>query len=783
MSENTKVPHESGAYHVTGEATYIDDMLVHARLLHGHVYTSPHAHARVLEFDLSKAKAHPGVFAVLSYQDIPGENQMGPAIHDEVVLAESEVIFVGQAMFLIAAENEETALAAAKLIEVQYELLPAVVTLRDAIDHGEKLQPSRKIAAGDSQTALANAKNRISGELEIGAQEHWYLETQVCLCLPGEGAEIQVFSSTQHPSETQALVAEVLHIPKMEVEVQIRRMGGAFGGKETQANHTAIWTALLCQATKRPVKIRLFRDDDQKMTGKRHRFLAKYEVGFDDTGRIQGLEIELNADGGSSTDLTMAVLERAMMHSDSSYFLPDVTIVGHPWKLNLPSNTAFRGFGGPQGMAVTENIMDRIARELKRDPDDIRLRNYYGQEDRNITPYGQVVENNRLYLLREQLLASSEYAARRSEIAQWNSRNEFIKKGLAMTPVKFGISFTASFLNQAGALVHIYKDGTVLVNHGGTEMGQGLHTKIRQIAALELGVDLDRIKVNATNTSKVPNTSATAASAGTDLNGAAVKNAIEQIKLRMEEVAAKIFNQQLSDHESQSLAADIVIEKNIAFDRHHPNRKIAFPALCEACVFQQVSLSATGYYRTPGVHFDRAIGKGKPYHYFSFGMAVTEVQVDTLTGHVQLLRADLLHDVGDSLNPGIDIGQIEGAYVQGLGWMTTEECKWDDKGNLLNHSPDTYKIPNVQDIPADFRTALLQGVPNYNTIRRSKAVGEPPLMLAFSAWLAIKDAISAVADHEFEPKFQLPMTNEAILISVEDLRNKVRARNLAIPRP
>jgi xanthine dehydrogenase molybdopterin-binding subunit B len=352
-----------------------------------------------------------------------------------------------------------------------------------------------------------------------------------------------------------------------------------------------------------------------------------------------------------------------------------------------------------------------------------------------------------------------------------------------MTPVKFGISFTASFLNQAGALVHIYKDGTVLVNHGGTEMGQGLHTKIRQIAALELGVDLERIKVNATNTSKVPNTSATAASAGTDLNGAAVKNAIEQLKLRMEEVAANLFNQQLPAHESQSLAADIVIENNIAFDRHHPNRQLGFAKLCEACVFQQVSLSATGYYRTPGVHFDRAIGRGKPYHYFSFGMAATEVQVDTLTGHVQLLRTDLLHDVGESLNPSIDIGQIEGAYIQGLGWMTTEECKWDDKGNLLNHSPDTYKIPNVQDIPADFRTHLLQGVPNYNTIRRSKAVGEPPLMLAFSAWLAIKDAISAVADHEFEPKFQLPMTNEAILISVEDLRNKVRARNLAIPRP
>jgi xanthine dehydrogenase large subunit len=775
MSTQAHIPHESGAYHVTGEATYIDDMLVNARLLHGHVYTSPHAHARIVSFDLSKAIAHPGIFAVLSYRDIPGENQMGPAIKDEVVLAENEVIFVGQAMFLIAADDEATALSAAKLIDVTYEILPAILTIPDAIAGGEKLQPSRKISAGDSAAAIARATHRFSGELEIGAQEHWYLETQVCLCIPGEGNEIQAFSSTQHPSETQALIAEVLHIPKMEVEVQIRRMGGAFGGKETQANHTAIWTALLCQATRRPVKIRLFRDDDQKMTGKRHRFLAKYEVGFDAQGIIRGLDIQLNTDGGSSTDLTMAVLERAMMHSDSSYYFPDISIVGHPWKLNLPSNTAFRGFGGPQGVAVIENIVDRIARLLKCDPEEVRMRNYYGMDERNTTPYGQVVENNRLYMIQKELLATSDYAHRRQEVAHWNAQHEFLKKGIALTPVKFGISFTTSFLNQAGALVNIYKDGTVLVNHGGTEMGQGLHTKIKQIAALELGVSLDRVKVNATNTSKVPNTSATAASAGTDLNGAAVKNAIDQLKTRMAEVAAQVLTQQRADGEAESHAADILIQDDWAFDSKHPSRKITFPKLCDACVFHQLSLSATGYYKTPGVFFDRAVGKGRPYHYFSFGMAVTEVLVDTLIGHVQVLRADLLHDVGESLNAAIDIGQIEGAYIQGLGWVTTEECKWDDNGNLLNHSPDTYKIPNVQDMPHDFRTALLQGAPNPNTIRRSKAVAEPPLMMAFSAWLAIKDAISAVADHRFEPKFQLPMTNEAILISVEDLRQKLHA--------
>lgn len=777
MNPTPKVPHESGALHVTGEAVYIDDMLANVRLLHGHVHASPHAHARIRSCDLSAARATPGVHAVLSHLDIRGHNQMGPVVHDELVLAVDEVTFVGQAIFLIAADDEATALAAAQRIVIDYEPLPAILTIPDAIAGGEKLQPSRKIAMGDSATAIAGAPLQVEGTLETGAQEHWYLETQVSLCMPGEGDDIQVFSSTQHPSETQALVAEVLGLRKMDVEVQVRRMGGGFGGKETQANHTAIWAAMLCQATRRPVKVRLFRDDDQKMTGKRHRFLSTYRAGFDPTGRILGFEVELHTDGGAATDLTMAVLERAMMHSDNAYYLPDVSIVGHAWKLNLPSNTAFRGFGGPQGVAVIEQVIDRIARQLGLDPEEVRLRNYYGMDDRNVTPYGQTVENNRLYLIREELLATADYAARRARVDAWNRDHEFVKRGIAMTPVKFGISFTTSFLNQAGALVNIYKDGTVLVNHGGTEMGQGLHTKIRQIAALELGLSLERVKVNATNTSKVPNTSATAASAGTDLNGAAVKNATDQLKARMAEVAAR----KLSEGRSlPSKAEDIAFANDHATDRRHPDRAIGFAELCAACVLQQVSLSVAGYYRTPEVHFDRAAGRGKPYHYFSFGMAVSEVEVDTLTGHVQVLRADLLHDVGESINPAIDIGQVEGAYIQGLGWVTTEECKWDAKGNLLNHSPDTYKIPNVQDMPRDFRTALLQGAPNPNTIRRSKAVAEPPFILAFSAWLAIKQAISAVGGHRFEPLFQLPMTNEAILVSVEDLRQRVRAAQLSV---
>ena len=765
------VPHESAAYHVTGHASYVDDLLVNAQLLHGHVYTSPHAHARILRFDLSAARKCPGVLAVLSHQDLPGHNDMGPIIHDEPVLAEGTVTFVGQAIFLIAAENERAALQAAKCIEIEYELLPAIVTLEEAIRQDTRLQPSRLIAAGDAKAAMAQAPLRISGTLRTGAQEHWYLETQSCVVVPGEGDDLKAYSSTQHPSETQALVAEVLGIHKMNVEVEVRRMGGGFGGKETQANHPAIWAALLARATHRPVKVRLFRDDDQKMTGKRHPFLSEYEAGFDGTGRILALDAVLHADGGAATDLTMAVLERAMMHIDNAYFLPNVCIVGHARKTNLPSNTAFRGFGGPQGVAVIEQVIDRIARLLNMDPMEVRRRNFYKEGE--TTPYGQPVQLNRMPLLDAQLTASSDYQQRRASITQYNAQHPFKKRGLAMTPVKFGISFTTAFLNQAGALVNIYSDGTVLVNHGGTEMGQGLHTKMRQIAALELGLGLDRVKVNATNTSKVPNTSATAASAGTDLNGAAVKDAVTQLKARMVPVALRHFN--ASNPEVLSLAENIEAMDGHFRDSAHPERSIDFPALCAQCVFQQVSLSATGFYRTPEVFFDRAKGKGKPYHYFSYGMGVTEIELDTLTGHVQLLRTDLLHDVGDSINPAIDIGQVEGAYVQGLGWVTTEECKWNEKGHLLNHSPDTYKIPNIQDIAPDFRTGLLQGVPNPNTVRRSKAVAEPPFMLAFSAWLAIKDAISAVGDHQFEPDFQIPATNEFILESLEKVRMQVKA--------
>lgn len=764
------IPHDSAIKHVSGESVYIDDMLVNSQLLVGRVVYSKHAHAKIKTISLEAAKKLNGVHAVLTYKDIPGANQMGPVIHDEPCLAIDKVECVGQAIVLIAAETEAIAIAAEKLIEIEYEVLEAILDLKTAIAKNNLLGPERTMKRGDAEAALKTAKHTLKGELETGAQEHWYLETQACICVPGEHQEITAYSSTQHPSETQAIIAEVLGIGKNEIVVETRRMGGAFGGKETQANWTAAWSALLANATKRPVKIRLFRDDDQIMTGKRHPYLINYEVGFDNAGKIEAIKVVQNTDAGYATDLSFAILERAMLHADNSYYIPNMHVTGKAYKTNRVSNTAYRGFGGPQGIAGMETIIDRIARTLKKDAAEIRKLNFYGIDKDNITHYGQEVELNRLHVLYDKLMTSSDYKKRRKEINEYNAKNEFYKKGLAITPVKFGISFTTSFLNQAGALVNIYKDGTVLVNHGGTEMGQGLNTKISQIAAAELGVSLSKIKVNATNTSKVPNTSATAASAGTDLNGMAVKNAIDIIKERLKDFFAKEFSK--AAPEKPSLQENIEIENDLIFDAKNPERKIAFDEAMMICYLNQISLSASGFYKTPNIGWDKATGWGKPFNYYSFGMCVSEVMVDTLTGFVHNLRTDILHDVGDSINSGLDKGQVEGAYVQGLGWCTTEEIKWNDKGHMLNHSPDTYKIPSVQDIPKDFRVELMTGIPNPNAIRKSKAVGEPPFMHAFATWLAIKDAISAVANHQHEPQFKLPATNEMILLSIEELKKR-----------
>jgi xanthine dehydrogenase large subunit len=725
------------------------------------VFYSQHAHARILSINKSKAKEFKGVYAVLTAEDITGQNQMGPVVHDEVCLATDEVTFVGQAIALIAAQNIDIAKQAAKLIEVEFQELQAVLTIDEAIKNGDMIGTPRIIKRGDVLKGLEQSTHRLTGTLETGAQEHWYLETQSCLCIPGENDEMNVFSSTQHPSETQAIVAEVLGISRNEVVVETRRMGGAFGGKETQANHVAAWSALLAKHTRKPVKIHLFRDDDQIMTGKRHPFKSNYEVGFDNDGRIIAYNIELHANAGATTDLSLAILERAVFHADNAYYIPHISVVGKAWKTNLPSNTAFRGFGGPQGMAVIEIVIDRIARYLKKDSAEVRHVNFYGIENRNTTHYEQLVENNRLFTLYDKLIESSEYFNRRALINKFNSENKYVKRGMALTPVKFGISFTTSFLNQAGALINIYQDGTVLVNHGGTEMGQGLNTKMLQIASSELGVSPERFKVNATNTSKVPNTSATAASSGTDLNGMAVKNAIEKIKNRLEPIALKTLSQIFEGFSNKN--TEIVFEDDKVFDKNQPKFKIDFTELINSAYLNQVSLSATGFYKTPDIHFDKSKGRGKPFHYYAFGMAVCEVEVDMLTGYYQNIRTDILHDAGKSINKQIDIGQVEGAFIQGVGWCTTEVMKWSEKGHLLNHSPDTYKIPSIQDIPKDFRAELLESAPNPNTIKQSKAVGEPPFMLAFAAWLAIKDALAAITNHTIDPDFELPASNEVIL--------------------
>lgn len=754
-------PHDSAHKHVSGDSIYVNDIYAGEQMLIGHLVTSPLAHARIVSIDYSEALTIDGVHTILAAKDIPGMNQMGPVFHDEICIAENETSFIGQTILIIAAENNAIAREAEKLITIKFEPLEAILTLEQSIEKNIRLHPPRKIECGNIDEGFNSSDHVLEGNLKTGGQEHWYLETQSCLCIPGEDDDMKVISSTQHPSETQAIVAEVLGINRNDVEVEVRRMGGAFGGKETQANHYAAWSALLAKASGRPVKIHLNRDEDQIYTGKRHPFLSYYKVGFDKVGKIIAFEANLNADAGSSTDLSLAILERALFHIDNAYFIPNLKVTGHTWKTNKPSNTAFRGFGGPQGMAVIENIIDRIARFLGKDPFEIRKINFYQDDKNNITHYGQKVENNRLRQLSDELLKSSDYFERRKEINDFNSRNKIVRRGMAFTPVKFGISFTTAFLNQAGALVNIYRDGTVLINHGGTEMGQGLNTKMLSIATSELGINVSQIKVNATNTSKVPNTSATAASSGSDLNGMAIINAIDKLKDRLKPIVLTMLG-------SDSMEP-IIYQDNDVFQEHKAKNKIKFSKLIEQAYLNQVGLSATGFYKTPDIYFDREKGKGNPFHYFAFGMAVSEVEIDILTGEVKLKRTDILHDVGKSLNPEIDLGQIEGGFIQGCGWVTTEDLKYDKKGNLLNHSPDTYKIPTINDIPEDFRVNILQNAPNPGTIKQSKAVGEPPLMLAFSVWLAIKDAISSVGNHKIEPEFSLPATHEVIVKAIEEI--------------
>lgn len=766
-TDNFMMPthHDSALHHVTGQTVFIDDMPEPAGMLHGAVYFSQWAAGRVKAFDTSKALKANGVAAIIDHNAIPGENQMGPVVADEPCLSDGTLLFRGQALWLVAAETFEQSRQALQLFEVDVEEAPALFTIPQAVAAESFFGPARVIKRGHPDLEFDNCHHVVYGELFTGGQEHWYLETQTALCVPGEGKAMTVYASSQNPSETQAIVAEVLGVSLNKVNVIVKRMGGAFGGKETQANHVAAWAALLANHTGRPVKIRLTRDEDQLVTGKRHPFRSNWQAGFNNDGRVQALKINLFSNGGSSTDLSWAIMERAMFHADGAYFIPHFEVTGRVCKTNLPSNTAFRGFGGPQGMAVAEQVLSRVALITGLDAVEVRRRNYYSHE-LNTTHYGQTVERNPLESMTNKLLLDADYTNRRIEATQYNLTHPNTRRGLGFMPVKFGISFTTSHLNQAGALVNIFKDGTVTVHHGGTEMGQGLNTKIAAVVASELGIPVRRIEVEPANTAVIPNTSATAASSGSDLNGMAVKDAVSKLRGRLASVACRLLS-----HSTRMIVSpsDLMFDNDSVTVEQRPEMQLPFTELVKEAYLSQISLSATGYYRTPGIWYDKDQGRGKPFHYFAFGTALAEVEVNLLTGDVKTLRADLLHDVGDSLHPAIDLGQIKGAFVQGLGWCLTEELRYDHRGNLLNFTPGTYKIPTIDDIPLVFNATLNPSGSNPGTIHGSKAVGEPPFMLALSVWLAVQDALRSI-DPGKEFAFELPATHEKIVKWVKTLR-------------
>jgi xanthine dehydrogenase large subunit len=755
--------HESAHLHVTGEAAYTDDILEARGTLHAAFGLSDRAHARISSMDLAAVCAAPGVVAVLTAADIPGENNVGPILHDDPILAAREVQFLGQPIFLVVAETVGAARRAARLGRIEYEDLPAILSIEDALTRGACVLPTVTLERGDWQAGLAAAPHRLNGRLHIGGQEQFYLEGQVAYVVPREDGQMLVYSSTQHPGEAQQVVAHALGVEAHRVVVECRRMGGGFGGKETQGNLPACAAAVAARRTGRPVKLRYDRDDDMTITGKRHDYVVEYDVGFEPSGRIIAVDFMFASRCGFSADLSGPVNDRTVMHADNAYFLPAVRIVSHRCRTHTQSNTAFRGFGGPQGLLAIEQVVDEIARHLGLDPLAVRRANFYGP-GRELTHYEMPVEDFVADRLCDELAQSSDYAARRAAIRVWNRTSPIVKRGIALTPVKFGISFTATFFNQAGALVHVYHgDGSVLLNHGGTEMGQGLFTKVAQVVAHEFGIDLDRVRVTASDTSKVPNASATAASSGSDLNGKAAQAAAREIKTRLIAFAAERFG---------------VAPEAIRFEANHvavgEAKRLTFPELARMAYFARVQLWSSGFYKTPKIHYDPKTLKGRPFYYFAYGAAVSEVAIDTLTGETRLLRADLLHDVGRSLNPAIDLGQVEGGFVQGMGWLTTEELWWNDRGRLMTHAPSTYKIPVASDVPADFRVKLWsRGENAEDSIHRSKAVGEPPLMLATSVFLAIKDAVAAAADDRGSPRLDAPATPEEVLRALTELRARV----------
>lgn len=745
--------HDSAHLHVSGTATYTDDLPEPRDLLHVAVGMSSKAHARIRDLDLAAVAAASGVVSTCVAADIPGINNCGPMIADEPIIADEIAEYAGQPLFAVAAVTVDQARKAARLANVDYEELEAILDPLTAVARKSFVLPSETLQRGVPDKAIAAAPHTVKRQISVGGQDQFYLEGHVAMAIPQEDGDMLVYSSTQHPDEVQHLVAHAIGREAKDVVCICRRMGGAFGGKETQAATIACIAAIMAQRTGRACKLRLDRDDDMIMTGKRHDFVIEYEAGFDDTGRILGLDFMFASRCGISADLSGPINDRAMFHCDNAYFLEHVRVVSHRCKTNTVSNTAFRGFGGPQGMHAIEYVIDDIARSLGKDPLDVRRVNFYGKQERNITPYQQVVKDNIIDEITEQLLASSDYVARRSEIAAFNADSTVLRRGIALTPVKFGISFTATHLNQAGALVHVYKDGTVHLNHGGTEMGQGLFTKVAQVAADELGVTFDKVKINAADTSRVPNASATAASSGSDINGKAAQNACAKIRRRLTEFAAQYFGVAESDIR---FAANRV---SIGDDEKD------FAELVQIAWMNRVKLFASGFYKTPKIHYDRETFSGRPFFYYAYGAAVSEVVVDTLTGEYRVLRADILHDCGSSLNPAVDLGQVEGGFIQGVGWLTSEELCWNDAGELTTHAPSTYKIPTCSDLPPDFRVTLLENAANReDTIYRSKAVGEPPLMLGLSVFHAIRDAIAS--NEQPAPPLQAPATPEAVLRAI-----------------
>ncbi len=750
------LPHDSARLHVRGSATYIDDIREPDGTLHVAVGMADKACGKLRGLDLSAVRSASGVVAVVTAADVPGKNDIAPVFADEPLFADAEVMFHGQPLFAVVARTRDEARRAARMAKIDIDERPPSVTVADALKTGARVQDDYAFARGDADAAIRAAPRCLEDQFAIGGQEHFYLEGQASFAIPGEADEMTVHASSQDPTETQHIVARVLGIPDAFVTVETRRMGGGFGGKESQACTWASMAALAARVTGRPCKIRLDRDDDFMLTGKRHDFRADWRVGFDDRGVIAGYEVMLNARCGCSADLSPGVCDRAMFHAGNGYWLPHASIATRRLKTNTVSNTAFRGFGGPQGMIAIERAMDAIARELGLDPLDVRKANLLrpGFEQ---TPYGQTVEDYETQkAIIEELETTSDYRARRQRIAAFNAASPLIKRGIALTPVMFGISFTLIPMNQAGALVHVYSDGSIHLNHGGTEMGQGLFTKVAQIVAEEFGVPLHFVRITATNTAKVPNASPTAASSGTDLNGMAAKIAAGAVKQRMAAFAASHWG----------VAPEAVeFRDGYAFAGNH---SMAFGALAKACRLARVQLSHAGHYRTPEIHWDRAKAQGRPFLYFAYGAACSEVAVDTLTGEMRVLRADLLHDVGASINPALDIGQVEGAFIQGMGWLTTEELVYDPDGRLTTHAPATYKIPVASDTPPVFNTRLHLRENPTPSIYRSKAVGEPPLMLAISVYSAILDAVHAVSPTG-QPKLEAPCTPESILIAIRSL--------------